>query len=381
MRAEDQPVWSGAEPLAEFLDGVPCSLLSTAGDGLILAVNDTFLHWSGYERSEIVGVRRFDDLLTLACRVFHETHYAPLLRIQGFVREVALDFVGRDGSTLPALVNTAAKPRSDGTIEFMRVAIFGASDRRKYEHQLLLERRSSEEAVKAKADFLAMFAHEIRNPLHAMLLQTELLESSNLSTEDADTAHQLRESLDRVLRLLNSMLDISKLEAGKATLQKTEFEIGDVVQAVVHTLRPLAEQRNLAVAIRVDPELPKRVIGDPVKLDQALTNLVGNAIKFTEHGSVTIAAKGTSAGSDSVDVRFWVKDTGIGIPLDRHAQIFEDYEQADASISQRFGGTGLGLAITRKLVKLQGGQLRVTSAEGKGATFSFDLRFPVATAR
>ncbi len=177
------------------------------------------------------------------------------------------------------------------------------------------------------------------------------------------------------------MLDISKLEAGKGALQQTEFEIGDVVQAVVHSLQPLADQKNLEVAVRVDPELPKRVIGDPVKLDQALTNLVGNAIKFTKHGSVTIAAKGTSTGADSVNVHFWVRDTGIGIPFERHAQIFEDYEQADATISQRFGGTWLGLAITRKLVMLQGGQLRVSSAEGRGATFSFDLQFPVAEAR
>ncbi len=323
-------------------------------------------------------MRRLDELLTVPCRLYHETHYSPLLQIQGIVREVALDFVRRDGSVLPAFVHTAAKRRNDGTIEFMRVAIFDASDRRKYENELLLERRISEQAVKAKADFLAMFAHEIRNPLHAMALQTELLELSNLSADDADTVHQLRESLGRVLRLLNSMLDISKLEAGKITLQQTEFEIGDVVQAVVHSLRPLAEKRNLSVEIGVDPGLPKRVIGDPVKLDQALTNLVGNAIKFTEHGSVTIAAKRTTERSDSVNVRFWVKDTGMGIPLERQAKIFEDYEQADASIGQRFGGTGLGLAITRKLIHLQGGQLQVSSAEGQGATFSFELGFPIA---
>jgi signal transduction histidine kinase len=260
----------------------------------------------------------------------------------------------------------------------MRVAVFGATDRRKYENELMLALRISEQAVKAKADFLAMFAHEIRNPLAVVLLEAELLESSGLSEQDADTVERLRDSLDRVLRLLNNMLDISKLEAGKVALQQTEFEIGDVMRAVVHTLRPLADQRELAVALRVDPALPKRVTGDPMKLDQVLTNLVGNAIKFTERGSVTVAAKPTGAERDTVNVCFWVQDTGIGIPVDRHAQIFENYEQADPSISRRFGGTGLGLAITRKLVELQGGQLRVASEEGRGTTFSFELRFHVA---
>lgn len=378
MTAEGRPPWSGAEPLAEFVDGAPCGLISMASDGLILAVNDTFLDWIGYGRSQLVAVRRFDELLTLPSRLYHETHYAPLLRIQGFVREIALDFVRRDGSTLAAFVNTTARQRSDGTIESLRVAIFGANERRKYEHELLLERRSCEQAVQAKVDFLAMFAHEVRNPLHAVALQTELLEGTSLSAEDAATVQELRQSLDRVLRLLNGMLEISRLEAGKVALEQATFEINDVVQTVAHSLRPLAEQKTLAVVIRVDSELPRRVIGDPMKLGQVLTNLVGNAIKFTERGSVTIAAKRTSALSDSVTVRFSVQDTGIGIPVDRQAQIFEAYEQADASISRRFGGTGLGLAITGTLVKLQGGELRLASVEGEGATFWFELRFPVA---
>lgn len=369
--------WTGAEPLQAFLDAAPCGLLSTTSNGTILAVNDTFLSWTGHERMDLAGSRHFDELLTLPSRMYYETHYWPLLHIQGFVHEVALDLRRSNGSVLPALVSACAQRHADGSVAHLRYAVVAAEDRRSYERELLLERRNSEQAVKAKSDFLAMFAHEIRNPLCAVVLEAELLEREAEARGDPSVKH-LRESLDRVLNLLNNMLDISKLDAGKVALQKTEFEIGDVVRAVVHSLHPLAEARQLPLTMRVDSKLRKRVIGDPVKLDQALTNLVVNAIKFTERGSVSVGADRIPGMGNTVHVRFGVVDTGIGIAPTRHAKIFDEYEQADASIGQRFGGTGLGLAITRKLVELQGGHLDLVSAPGEGSTFSFDLAFEPA---
>src|SRR5262249_40098010 len=152
------------------------------------------------------------------------------LHIQGFVHEVALDVRRRDGTVLPALVSASGERHADGSMGHLRYAVIAAQDRRAYERELLLERRNSEQAVKAKADFLAMFAHEIRNPLCAVVLEAELLEREADARGDPSVKH-LRESLDRVLKLLNNMLDISRLDAGKITLQKTEFEIGDVVRA------------------------------------------------------------------------------------------------------------------------------------------------------
>ena len=373
--ADDPVSWTAPEALEDFFQGAPCGLLVGSRDGLILAVNDTFLSWTGYERQALVGVRHFDDLLSLPCRIYHETHYAPLLQIQGFVHELALDIRERDGKVLPVLVNTVEKRGPDGAIELLRYAVFSAADRRGYERELLLERKSSEEAVKAKSDFLAMFAHEVRNPLAAVMLEIELLARTNARPDDEQSFVELRASLDRVLKLVSNMLEISKLEAGKAAVQKTEFEISDVVQAVVHTLRPLAAVRQLQLIVRVDKLLKRPVLGDPVKLEQALANLVGNAIKFTESGSVSIAAQRVAQHADSVRVRFDVVDTGIGIPGERHAHIFNEYEQADESIARRFGGTGLGLAITRKLVELQGGTLTLASEPGRGSSFSFELTF------
>jgi signal transduction histidine kinase len=253
-------------------------------------------------------------------------------------------------------------------------AVFEGTDRREYERQLLLERRKSEEAMKAKADFLAMFAHEIRNPLAAVLLQTQLLQLEGPIPDYRKAVTRLRASLDKVLLLVNNMLDISKLEAGKVALEETDFDLADVIQTVMHTLAPAAERKGLPLQVRVDPSLPQRVWGDPVKLDQALTNLVGNAIKFTERGSVTIGADRLEASGHFVTVRFWVTDTGMGIPTEQQQLVFDPYVQADATVPRRFGGTGLGLAITRKLVELQGGRISLESEPGRGSTFSFDLR-------
>lgn len=376
-RATRHASWTGAEPLQAFFDAAPCGLLSATSNGTLLAINDTFLSWTGYERDALIGTRHFDELLTLPSRMYFETHYWPLLHIQGFVHEVALDLRRADGSVLPTLVSASGRRQRDGSVAGLRYVVLAAEDRRAYERELLLERRNSEQAVKAKADFLAMFAHEIRNPLCAVMLEAELLEREAEARGDP-TVRQLRESLDRVLKLLNNMLDISRLDAGKVSLQKTEFEIGDVVRAVVHSLHPLAQARQLPLTMHVDAQLHRRVIGDPFKLDQALTNLVCNAIKFTESGSVTVGADSLALREDCVRVRFGVADTGIGIPPARQAKIFEEYEQADGSIGQRFGGAGLGLAIARKLVELQGGRLNLVSEPGRGSTFSFELSFDPA---
>lgn len=364
--------WTGAGALEDFFQGAPCGLVSSANDGTILCVNDTFLAWTGYERRALTGGCHLDELLTRPSRLYYETHFGPLLHIQGYVHEVALDVRRPDGTTLPVLLNAVL---DDGPGAAIRFAVFAARDRRAYERELLLERRHSEQAVQAKADFLAMFAHEIRNPLAAVLLEAEQLEHSTEQTLTESAVTPLRESLDRVLGLLNNMLDISKLDAGKLTLQNTEFAIGDVLQAVVHTLRPLADVRAVALSTHVDTTLRRRVIGDPVKLDQALTNLVSNAIKFTDAGSVTLRAACSERRRQRVRVRFEVIDTGIGIAAEHLERIFNAYEQADPSIGPRFGGSGLGLTITRKLVELQAGELTVTSEPGRGSTFMFELWF------
>jgi signal transduction histidine kinase len=357
------------------IEGAPCGLLTVAADGLIVAANETFLAWTAYDRGELVCTRRFHELLTTPCRIFYETHCAPLLHLQGFVQEIAIDLVRADKRTLPAFMNAVETRGPGGAIELFRFAVFAATERRAYERELLLARRTSEQAARARADFIAMFAHEIRNPLTAVSMEVELLERYSAASEDQDPIGRMRVSLDRILGLLDNMLDMSRLEDGKLGLDETEFELAKVVQTVVHTLHPLAQFKRLPVRIGVDPALPKRLCGDPMKLGQALTNLVANAIKFTESGLITIGADRVSQSNDQVNVRFWVQDTGIGIASDHQSLIFDKYTQADPTIARRFGGTGLGLAITSKLVELQRGRLSVSSEPGRGSLFSFEIPF------
>jgi PAS domain S-box-containing protein len=376
--SDQEQRWDGHEAPEDFVDFAPCGLLSTLPDGTILAANDTFSRWTGYDRSALIGTRRLAQLFTKPSQIYYHTHCEQLLRLQGFVNEIAVDIVRRDGAILPVFVNAVEKRTPDGSAALLRVAVFAATQRRKYERELLMERRNAEEAVKAKADFLAMFAHEIRNPLSAVVLHVDLLADAGVEPGEESIIAQLRASLNRVIGLLNGMLDISKLDAGKVSLHESEFELVNVVQAVVHTMAPLAERKGLRVEVRVDPELPKRLRGDPVKLDQVLTNLVGNAMKFTERGAITIGAQRVGGSGKAVTVRFWVQDTGIGIAMDRQPSIFDAYVQADASVGRRFGGTGLGLAIARKLVELQGGQLKVKSQVGHGSIFEFELSLQIA---
>ncbi|MGC4070615.1 MAG: ATP-binding protein [Polyangiaceae bacterium] len=376
MNDHEQP-WDGHEAPEEFIERAPCGLVSTAPDGTLLAVNDTFSQWTGYARSELVGSRRLVQLFTKASQIYYHTHYESLLRLQSFAHEIAFDVVRSDGRILPVFVNAIEKHGPDGSVALVRVAVFAATQRRRYERELLLERRSAEDAVSAKADFLAMFAHEVRNPLTAVLMHVDLLDRPGAEPVDESTVPMLRASLNKVIDLLNDMLKISKLDAGRVSLHKTEFELANVVQAVVHTMAPLAENKGLRVEVQVDPELPKRLLGDPVKLDQILTNLVGNATKFTERGQITIGVKRVEQSNDTVTVRFWVEDTGIGIDIDRQPNIFDAYVQADASVERRFGGTGLGLSIARKLVELHGGRLGVKSQLGCGSTFEFQLTFEI----
>lgn len=365
----------------QLIDRAPCGLLTLAADGGIVDVNRAFLTWTRYSRERLVGVRRLDELFTVPCRIYYETHQAPLLRLQGFVNEIATDFVRSDGSVFPAFVNVVEERDGEPGEAGMIAAVFDASDRRRYERELMLARRGAEEALRAKAEFLAMFAHEIRNPLSAIALQVEMLDRKGAAHDPRVAMSRLHSSVDRVLALVNNMLDISKLDAGKVTLEKTDFAIGDVIGAVIHTMSPLAERKGLLVQVAVDNTLPERVRGDPMKLDQALTNLVGNAIKFTERGAVTLDARCLVRSPAQARVRFQVSDTGIGVPSEQQQSIFDEYAQADASVARRFGGTGLGLTITRKLVNLLGGQLTLDSEPGRGSTFAFDISLePVAPA-
>jgi PAS domain S-box-containing protein len=366
------------ESAEDLYENAPCGYVSALPDGTLVKVNQTFLAWTGYRREDLIGRKRFQNLLTAGGRIFHETHYAPLLRMQGAVREIAVDIVCADGRRLPVLVSSVLRKDAEGNPLLTRTTVFNATDRREYERELVRERQKAEQATLSKAEFISTLSHEIRNPINSIQGIAYLLERGDpLSQQQMELVQLLRRSSENLLSLVNDILDFSKIEAGKSVLEERSFDLRQLVKEVVQPLQIQAEAKGVDLVAHVDDRVPAQVLGDPIKIGQVLTNLLGNAIKFTEGGLVAVMLRVRESFPEAVAIEFQVLDTGIGIAPDQLAHIFDDFAQANADIGPKYGGTGLGLAISKKLVELHGGQIAVDSEPGRGTTFSFTLRLKV----
>ncbi len=228
-------------------------------------------------------------------------------------------------------------------------------------------------AAKAKSAFLANMSHEIRTPMNGVLGMLEMIKDTSLSKTQGDLLRTAYASADSLLAIINDILDFSKIEAGKMTIEHIEISVQNVVSDICTLLGGTAREKGLTLSCDIDPDLPGVLIGDPVRLRQVLTNLIGNAVKFTETGEVRVKVNLLRCVGNSAQVEFSVEDTGIGISRTVLPQLFDEFTQADGSTTRKFGGTGLGLTISRQLVELMGGNINVVSTEGQGSTFSFTL--------
>ncbi|MBC7913165.1 MAG: response regulator [Pyrinomonadaceae bacterium] len=248
----------------------------------------------------------------------------------------------------------------------------------RYQEELIIARDQAEKGKKIKERFLANMSHEIRTPLNGILGLAHLLKNTDLDAEQTRMLDLLKLSSEALLGVINDILDISKIEAGKFKIVRTETNVSNLCKSVVDLLKYKAEEKGIDITVKIDDQMPHLIIADSMRLNQILLNLLSNAIKFTDKGAIVLGLSIVEAAEGKVKLKFSVQDSGIGIPEDKIDKIFESFEQADDDTDHKYGGTGLGLSIVKKLVELKGGELNVTSEFGKGSTFSFVNWYDIA---
>ncbi|MEZ9799539.1 two-component sensor histidine kinase BarA [Vibrio cyclitrophicus] len=278
-------------------------------------------------------------------------------------------------------INAMAVSLSEYHVEMQHSIDQATSDLRETLEQLEIQnveldiaKKRAQEAARVKSEFLANMSHELRTPLNGVIGFTRQMLKTHLSNSQTDYLQTIERSANNLLSIINDILDFSKLEAGKLALENIPFEFQASLEEVVNLQATNAHEKGLELTLKIDPKVPPGVVGDPLRIQQILTNLVGNSIKFTERGNIDISVELRSQTEDSIELQFMVRDTGIGISERQQAQLFQAFSQADASISRRYGGTGLGLVITQKLVSQMGGEISLTSRLHQGSTFWFTLR-------
>ena len=372
VQESSRALMASEERLRRIIDTSPLALaISRVSDSVIISVNPRWSELYLTPEPDAIGAKVSSCYADPQNRV----RLVELVRQRGFVPGFECRMRASDGHEFWAMLS-AAQIEMDGE----PAVIVSSTDitRHKEEEAALAEaKRMAEDASQAKSLFLATMSHEIRTPMNGVLTMAHLLEDMPLPAEQREMARVIRDSATSLLTIINDILDFSKIEAGKLELEVVDMSVVEVVEGVAELLTLRAQEKGIGLITYVDPTLPDRMRGDPVRLRQIITNLAGNAIKFTDKGYVRISVKAADAGERPLRLQVAVTDTGIGLDSEQQARLFEPFMQADITISRRYGGTGLGLSICRRLVAIMNGEIGVASNVGVGSTFWFTVPLAV----
>lgn len=345
--------------------------------GCWLRINQTFCDIVGYTRERLLGIS-FRDITHPDDLLLELAHDQQLC--EGRVPSYSIEkrYLRSDGAAVWVDLSASLQRDAAGNPAYVITVIEDISERKRLEADLRQAKEVAEKANRTKDEFLANVSHEIRTPLNAILGMAEVVLGTPLAIDQRQDVETLKSAAESLLEVINDLLDISRIEAGKIELYAETFSLRTAVRDTLRALAFRAQQKGLELCGHVQADVPDELVGDVVRLRQALINLVDNAIKFTERGKVSLCVEVTdeSVPDDAFSLRFVVSDTGIGIPRDKQAIIFEAFQQEDTSIIRKYGGTGLGLTIAARLVALMGGRISVASERGRGSTFTFTVQFP-----
>jgi len=357
--------------------------------GKIVRINQKACELTGYSQLEIVG----NSCHQIFCA--GEQARCPILSDSQEMGNSEQTLTRKDGREI-AVLKSAAYITVDGRDHLLE-SFIDITERKQMEQRLREAKEEAERinqrleisierantlaqearvAASAKSEFLANMSHEIRTPMNGIMGMTGLLLETDLAEEQRDYVETIHSSSQTLLTIINDILDFSKIEAGKMVIEPISFDLVSMIEEMSHMLAGRAHEKELEFILKFSPDIPQRVIGDPVRIRQILTNFISNAVKFTDDGYILVKIESEAGEGDRLDLRFVVEDTGIGIPADKQQSIFDKFTQADASTTRKYGGTGLGLAISKQLVELMGGKIGVESRAGEGSAFWFTL--PVA---
>lgn len=355
-------------------------LITISPEGKITDVNEATEDITGLPRERLIGTHFFYHFTD---PVKASKGYQKVFS-KGFVADYPLTIRHKKGKLTPVLFNGSIYKDEQGKVLGSVVIARDITQQIRNEQELLMAKNNAEQAaelakdaVKAKQQFLSTMSHEIRTPMNAILGFTQVMQKTKLDLQQKEYLAAIQTSGDTLLMLINDILDLAKIEAGKMLFEKIPFNLHDSITAILHTFELKIEEKNLQLVRYYNDAIPEILLGDPVRLHQILLNLISNAIKFSTKGTITIEVDLLKQEDQKATIQFSITDTGIGIPENKLDSIFENFQQASSDTARNYGGTGLGLAIVKKLVDGQGGILSVQSILGEGSTFSFTLSFTI----